>query len=237
MLKAKRMLFEWKDGAPGTNRVFTIGNGYSAVVTKRQLDDGWIATAQSTHLGTFDDKQSAKDACEAHIREFAQAAVNSASNFLSVREPSEAALALESLLDAMDAVDAEEDRVGPDGKGWSSAPAINSVIKRQEARKVLERSTFTTSDDLARDIAHAFRNAAEYWSRVPTTNADGSTVTIEERCHGVAFSICAALDGCGSLPPIQLSVEHPPDDGEEYDETHAGSCVSCHIHDLYYKVT
>lgn len=93
------------------------------------------------------------------------------------------------------------------------------------------------AEQLRDEILSTFRHLAEYWANLPDKRSDGSPMTIADRCNGVAFSICVALDGCGDLPPMILEAATPPDDGEEYDDEFAGVRVETYLHEFYYGGT
>jgi hypothetical protein len=92
MLKAKHIEFEWTHDTDNVNPTCwrTIGNGFSAYVLI-PYDQGnypamergtWLGVAQNKGVTGFASKDEAILYCEQVIREFAQVAVNRASNFL-----------------------------------------------------------------------------------------------------------------------------------------------------------
>jgi len=92
MLKAKKIDFEWlhDEHSPNPTCHRTIGNGFSAYVlipydgeNDPQGGSGtWNAVAQNRGQSGFPSKAAAIAYCEQTIRDYAQAAVNRASNFL-----------------------------------------------------------------------------------------------------------------------------------------------------------
>lgn len=97
MLKAKHIEFDWTfdehSESPCCWR--TIGNGYSAYVLipyEGENDPAkgigtWNGVAQQRGQSGFASKQEAMEYCERTIRDYAQAAVNKASNFLDIERP------------------------------------------------------------------------------------------------------------------------------------------------------
>lgn len=96
-----------------------------------------------------------------------------------------------------------------------------------------------TEDEVRDMIVQVARDTARYWTTVHPVS--GPPPTVEDRCHGVAFSILAALDGCGmTLPAVKLVMDPHPDDkeflralGTNWFEP--GTAVAAMLHEFYHK--
>ena len=94
MLKAKKIDFVWThdEHSPNPTCWRTIGNGYSAYVlipydhgNDPETERGtWNGVAQNRGQTEFGSRDDAIAYCEKTIRDFAQVACNSASNFLDI---------------------------------------------------------------------------------------------------------------------------------------------------------
>lgn len=85
-------------------------------------------------------------------------------------------------------------------------------------------------------LAH-IRATARYWATLPDFDpSTGNTLTVEDRCNGLAFSILTALDGCSSLPAFDLVAEvylgPEDDDGDGPSEV---VTISEMLHEHYYQ--
>lgn len=84
-------------------------------------------------------------------------------------------------------------------------------------------------------LAH-IRATVRYWATLPDTDpATGNTLTIEDRCDGVAFSILTALDGCSSLPAFDLVAHVYAEDDEDQTGPAEVVTISEMLHEQYYR--
>jgi len=92
-----------------------------------------------------------------------------------------------------------------------------------------------TPDELRDHMLAVFRSIARYWATVSDFDpATGRTMTIQDRCEGVVFSILSQLDGVGDLPAFDLVAHvHPDDDDQRYE----GVTISDMLHEHFYKTT
>lgn len=92
-----------------------------------------------------------------------------------------------------------------------------------------------TVEEVREEFLSICRGTADYWAKV-----EGRTV--EEKCHGVVFSLLVLLDGhtCG-FPAVDLYPAPHPDD-KEYAKKNGDNWYDpkkkfndCYLHDMYYK--
>jgi hypothetical protein len=115
-------------------------------------------------------------------------------------------------------------------------PEFISMMEEIEQRAKPIHPRAYTCREIADQLVSKFASIAEYWSKHPSGG------TIDERCHGVAFSILAALDGTGmDLPGFDLiPTPHEGDKdwyinrGENYYDPETR--VSYSLHDFYHGI-
>lgn len=98
-----------------------------------------------------------------------------------------------------------------------------------------------TADEVRDAIIAYARMTASYWAGLPSADmVTGKTLTTQERCDGVAFSILSMLDGCSAyIPAITLKLDPHEDDkdllrseGENWFEP--GMEISFALHEYYH---
>lgn len=91
-----------------------------------------------------------------------------------------------------------------------------------------------SKDDVHDEFLASVRELCVYWSKVP---ADSDI----RRCEGVAFSILTLIDGCSSMPAMDLVVRPHPED-KQYNQDNGDDWYQdgmvfnddCMLHDSFY---
>lgn len=74
-----------------------------------------------------------------------------------------------------------------------------------------------TEDEMRDKFLNHIHVMVNYWATLPDVDrATGRTMTIKDRCDGVAFSILSTLDGCSMVIPAVDLVFCPHEEDKEY---------------------
>lgn len=113
-------------------------------------------------------------------------------------------------------------------------PKFVALMEEIEQRAVPKPRAYT-DQEVAKQIVEAFAHNAEYWAKTPSGG------TVEERCHGLAFSLLSTLDGSSlNLPAIDLVPAPHPDDKEWHISRNENyydpnTVVSFALHEMYHS--
>lgn len=112
----------------------------------------------------------------------------------------------------------------------------HAAIPEQVATEAVEKPRPWTSDETADQIVSHCARMAEYWATTPNGG------TLEERCHGVAFSLLSGLDGSSmNIPPFDLVPSADESDRDYHIENGENyyipeNVVSTALHERYHRI-
>lgn len=100
-----------------------------------------------------------------------------------------------------------------------------------------------TEEEVREQFLAHLRFMTRYWATIPEIHtATGQTLTVLDRCEGVAHSMLTAIDGLSmGLPAFKLTVNPHPDDKKFHQDEGSNwyepgtEITTEYLNDLFYK--